>query len=247
MPQVKSSVLYDAHPHHFFRRPSQVQLVTRAPEEPAIDGRFPSLHRLICQSGSQNSEIFHSLDHWFIMCANSLQSYRTLCNPMDYSPPGSSVYEILQARILEWVAIPFPRGSSWPRDEPMSLASPALADGFFTTSATWFIIKGTARGKRCTGQSVGKGQGASPRAHHSPPIFVCSPTTNSPNPSFRCFMDMSLQSHVWLSNWLLLLNSSFLPSLEVSEGGTERSSPLITWLVPLATSRLLRCFLKVTC
>ena len=34
------------------------------------------------------------------------------CNSMDYSPPGSSVHEILQARILEWVAIPFSRGSS---------------------------------------------------------------------------------------------------------------------------------------
>ena len=37
--------------------------------------------------------------------------YPTLCNPMDYSPPGSSVPGILQARILEWVAIPFSRGS----------------------------------------------------------------------------------------------------------------------------------------
>ena len=36
----------------------------------------------------------------------------TLCNPMDCSPPGSSVHEILQARILEWVAIPFSWGSS---------------------------------------------------------------------------------------------------------------------------------------
>ena len=35
----------------------------------------------------------------------------TLCNPMGVSPPGSSVHGILQARILEWVAIPFPRGS----------------------------------------------------------------------------------------------------------------------------------------
>ena len=40
----------------------------------------------------------------------------TLCDPMDYSPPGSSVLGILQARILEWVAIPFCRGSSQPRD-----------------------------------------------------------------------------------------------------------------------------------
>ena len=35
------------------------------------------------------------------------QSCLTLCDPMDYSPPGSSVHGILQARILEWVAIPF--------------------------------------------------------------------------------------------------------------------------------------------
>ena len=40
----------------------------------------------------------------------------TLCNPTDCSPPGSSVYGISQARILEWVAIPFSRGSSRPRD-----------------------------------------------------------------------------------------------------------------------------------
>ena len=44
------------------------------------------------------------------------QSCPTLCDPMDYSPPGSSVHRILQARILEWVAISFSRGSSWPRD-----------------------------------------------------------------------------------------------------------------------------------
>ena len=38
------------------------------------------------------------------------QSYPTLCDPMDCSPPGSSVHGILQARILEWVPIPFSRG-----------------------------------------------------------------------------------------------------------------------------------------
>ena len=38
------------------------------------------------------------------------------CNPMDCSPPGSSVHGILQARILEWVAISFSRESSWPRE-----------------------------------------------------------------------------------------------------------------------------------
>ena len=41
----------------------------------------------------------------------------TLCDPVDRSPPGSWVREITQARILEWVAIPSSRGSSWPRDQ----------------------------------------------------------------------------------------------------------------------------------
>ena len=40
-----------------------------------------------------------------------------LCDTMDCSPPGSSVHGILQARILEWVAVPFSRGSSGPRDQ----------------------------------------------------------------------------------------------------------------------------------
>ena len=44
------------------------------------------------------------------------QSCLTLCDPMDCSPPGSSVHGILQARILEWVATSFSRESSWPRD-----------------------------------------------------------------------------------------------------------------------------------
>ena len=50
------------------------------------------------------------------MCAKSLQSCLTLCDPMDCSPPSFSVHGILQARILEWVAMPSSRGSSRPRD-----------------------------------------------------------------------------------------------------------------------------------
>ena len=45
------------------------------------------------------------------------QSCLTLCDPMDCSPPGFSFHGILQARILEWVAISFCRGSSQPRDQ----------------------------------------------------------------------------------------------------------------------------------
>ena len=49
--------------------------------------------------------------------AKSLQSCPTLCDPMDCSPPGSSVLGILQARILEWAAMPSSRGSSRPGDQ----------------------------------------------------------------------------------------------------------------------------------
>ena len=60
---------------------------------------------------------------------------------MDCSLLGSSVHGILQARILEWLAMPSSRRSSQPRDwtcvKPVSLTSPALAGGFFTTSTTW--------------------------------------------------------------------------------------------------------------
>ena len=50
------------------------------------------------------------------VCAKLLQLYSTLCSPMDYSLLGSSVHGILQARILEWVAMPSFRESSQPRD-----------------------------------------------------------------------------------------------------------------------------------
>ena len=56
---------------------------------------------------------------------------------MDYSPPGSSVHGILQARIVEWVVISFSPGSTHPEIKPKSLAPPALEVEFFTTSSTW--------------------------------------------------------------------------------------------------------------
>ena len=50
---------------------------------------------------------------------NVAQWYPTLCDPMDCSLPGSSVCGILQTRMLEWVAIPFSKGSSQPRDQTL--------------------------------------------------------------------------------------------------------------------------------
>ena len=60
------------------------------------------------------------------------QSCLTFCNPMDCSPPGSSVHEIFQARILDWVAMPSFRGSSQPRDRTQVSH---IAGRFFTVSA----------------------------------------------------------------------------------------------------------------
>ena len=56
------------------------------------------------------------------------QSCPTLCDPIDCSPPGSSVHDILQTRILGWVAFPFPRGSSQRVSH--------IAGRFFTSWAT---------------------------------------------------------------------------------------------------------------
>ena len=57
----------------------------------------------------------------------------TLCNPMDCCPPSSSIYGILQARILEWVAISFSWPSSRSRDQTRILCVSCIARGFFTT------------------------------------------------------------------------------------------------------------------
>ena len=65
--------------------------------------------------------------------AKSLQLCPTLCNPKDCSPPGSYVQEILQARILEWVAMPSFRGSSQPRDQTHVSC---FGRRFFITSTT---------------------------------------------------------------------------------------------------------------
>ena len=63
------------------------------------------------------AEIIHNTNIDFIFLftmatAKSLQSCQTLCNPMDCSPPGFSVHGILQARMLEWMAMPSSRGCS---------------------------------------------------------------------------------------------------------------------------------------
>ena len=70
---------------------------------------YGQLHRL---NGHEFEQTSGNRYVYACMCANLIQSCLTPCGPVDCSPPGSCVHGILQARILEWVAIPFSRGSS---------------------------------------------------------------------------------------------------------------------------------------
>ena len=66
------------------------------------------------------------LFYWHLyVCVLVAQSYLTLCDPMNYSLPGSSVHGILQASILEWVAIPSPGDLPDPGIKPGSPTSQA--------------------------------------------------------------------------------------------------------------------------
>ena len=58
-----------------------------------------------------------TMDYLDVAIFQSLNCVWLFCNPMDCNLPGSSIHGISQARILEWVAISFSRGSSWPRDQ----------------------------------------------------------------------------------------------------------------------------------
>ena len=66
-------------------------------------------------------------------CCSVAQLCLTLCRPTDYSPPGSSVHGIFQARIPEWVAISYSRESSQPRDRTCISVVSCIGRRFFTT------------------------------------------------------------------------------------------------------------------
>ena len=90
------------------------------------------------------------------VCAKSLELYPTLCDPMDCNLPGFSVRGILQAGILEWVAIPSSRGSFPPRDQTWvsnvylhwRVGSLLLESPGKLPRRPWIINKTRERGKR---------------------------------------------------------------------------------------------------
>ena len=81
-------------------------------------------------TGEWTKKIWCTYTHIYVKVA---QLCLTLCDPIDCSLPGSSVHGILQTRILEWVAVPVSRGTSWPRNRT---SISCIAGGFFTSWAT---------------------------------------------------------------------------------------------------------------
>ena len=85
------------------------------------------------QSDAEKPAPLHVQATFLDVCMFSVaQSCLTLCDPMDCSPPGSSVHGILLARTLEWVPCPPPEDLPDPGIKPTSPSSPALAGAFFT-------------------------------------------------------------------------------------------------------------------
>ena len=110
---------------------SQTQLSNRAHQTHSIyvlPGTIAKSFIYIISFNPQGNMLrFSLLPSLCEMHVQSLQSCPTLCDPMDRSPPGSSVHRILQARILEWVAMPSSKGSSQPRNWTRISMSPAFS------------------------------------------------------------------------------------------------------------------------
>ena len=94
----------EAHPH---------QDTCTCPSPSSVLLPWSSLYPVTQARNPQTLHLFSVSAFTYILYAKLLQSCLTLCEPLDCSPPGFSVYGILQARILEWVAMPSSRGSSW--------------------------------------------------------------------------------------------------------------------------------------
>ena len=92
------------------------------PREPWLFQNFEGHHEIklivfsVTGSGKQSGCPGRKLSRAGVGCGLVIKLCPTLCDPMDCGLPGSSIHGIFQARVLEWVAIAFPRRSSLPRD-----------------------------------------------------------------------------------------------------------------------------------
>ena len=142
---------------------------------------------------------------------------------MDYSLPGSPVHGISQARILEWVAISFSRGSSWPRDQ---IQVSCIAGRFFTIWATREAQGSQTKKKKVTSN---KRKYMITFSHFDKSMCVC----------VDMFKDIkwkvALKSDPWLSLHLMANSSPSLTSLDLSPAPDKMDHSLscntvLTWL-----------------
>ena len=103
---------------------------------PGIEPRSPILQAYSLPAEPQGKPKYKYYNIYLIqayihmcVCAQLFHSCPTLCDPMDFRLPGSSLHGIFPARILEWVAMPSSRGSSWPSDQ---ICVSCIASRFFT-------------------------------------------------------------------------------------------------------------------
>ena len=107
-------------PHFFIYKMGQCynsELIRGLCELSEIMQMKPLALRLKQLETSRDVVNVNSKAFWVLVCVLVVQLCPTLCDPMYCNPLGCSIHGILQARILEWVAIPFSRGSSLPRDQ----------------------------------------------------------------------------------------------------------------------------------
>ncbi|CAM9415088.1 unnamed protein product [Rangifer tarandus platyrhynchus] len=147
----------------------------------------------------------------------------TLCNPMDYSPPGSSVHRILQARILEWVAMPSSKGIFLTQGFNLGLlhcrqtlsSGPARklllqlkrAQKFCNHQTTHLIDKNTERGLRRKEAARSVGLAFHQQSLPSPPLSASS------SPSFFCWGEEGSGKQNFSPSASLLLRFSFHQAL----------------------------------
>ena len=157
------------------------------------------------------------------MHAKSLQSCLTLCDPMDHSPPGSSVHGILQARIFERASMLYSRGSSWPRDQTQVCC---IAGSFFTIWAT----------RGFPGGSSGKDptcQWGDVRDMGSVPGLGRSPGEGNSNPLQNSCLENSMDRGAWWAmvhgvtkNWTGLIFFSLSVWPQVKQQGRDTAPPI---------------------
>ena len=131
--------------------PGWVQLANSV--QPPVDGdsKVGSVFLAFAVLFRSALHVCYPLTHMGLVCVLVVQLCLTLCDPMDCSSLGSSVHGILQARMLEWVAIPSSRGSSQPREWTWVSH---IAGGFFTIWATrrapiWDLVGGYSHSSNC--------------------------------------------------------------------------------------------------